>query len=136
PIVLSPRNAYFVQFKEWVIGMMKPANRQAMAQWVRFARPTGRTVLTPYLAEAQEIAGKEPRPQIVAAVDLSDVLDPQGLRNRLKKVKALEGKDIDIEEATKLFTGLKGVTLVVHVVDTIQGELRVDFSDRPDVIKS
>src|SRR5439155_624086 len=31
PIVLSPRNAYFVEFKEWVIGMMKPANRQAMA---------------------------------------------------------------------------------------------------------
>ena len=136
PIVLSPRNAYFVQFKEWVIGMMKPANRQAMAQWVRFARPTGRTVLTPYLTEAQEIAGAEPRPQIVAAVDLSDVMDPEGLRNRLKKAKALARQDVDIEEVTKLFTGLKGVTLVVRVVDIIQGELRVDFSDRPDMIKS
>jgi hypothetical protein len=136
PIVLSPRNAYFVQFKQWVIGMMKPANRQAMAQWVRFARPTGRVVLTPYLTQAQGIASIEPRPQIVAAVDLSDVMDPQGLRNRLKKAKALAGQDIDIEEVTKLFTGLKGVTLVVRVVDTIQGELHVDFTDRPDVIKS
>jgi hypothetical protein len=136
PIVLSPRNAYFVKFKEWVIGMMKPANRQAMSQWVKFARPTGRTVLTPYLTEAQVTAGNEPRPQIVAAVDLSDVMDPEGLRNRLKRAKALAGQDVDIEAVTKLFTGLKGVTLVVRVVDTIQGELHVDFSDRPDVIKS
>jgi hypothetical protein len=136
PIVLSPRNAYYVQFKDWVIGLMKPANRQAMGQWVRSARPTGRVVLTPYLKQAQETAGNEPRPQVVAAVDLNDVMDPDGLRNRLKKAKALEGKNIDIEEATKLFTGLKGVTLVIRVVDTIQGELRVDFTDRPDVIKS
>jgi hypothetical protein len=136
PIVLSPRNAYFVQFKEWVIGMMKPANRQAMSQWVRSARPTGRVVLTPYLKQAQETAGNDPKPQIVAAVDLSDVMDPDGLRNRLKKAKALGGKDINVEAVAKLFLGLKGVTLVIRVVDTIQGELRVDFSDRPDVIKS
>src|SRR5262245_57343455 len=25
PIVLSPRNAYYTQFRQWVIGMMKPA---------------------------------------------------------------------------------------------------------------
>jgi hypothetical protein len=136
PIVLSPRNAYFVEFRDWVIGMMRPANRQAMAQWIRFARPTGRVVLSPYLAEAQEVAGNEPRPQIVVAVDLSDVMDPEGLRNRLKKAKALEGQNIDIGEVTKLFTGLKGVMLVVRVVDTIQAELHVDFSERPDVIKS
>src|SRR5437660_4921433 len=61
PIVLSPRNAYFVKFREWIIGMMRPANRQAMSQWVRFARPTGKVVLTPYLMEAQETAGNEPR---------------------------------------------------------------------------
>jgi hypothetical protein len=134
PIVLSPRNAYFVQFKDWVIGMMRPANRQAMAQWVRFARPTGRVVLSPYLTQAQETAGNDPRPQIVTAVDLSDVMDPEGLRNRLKKSNTC--KDIDIQEATKLFTGLKGVTLTIKVVDTIQGELHVDFSDRPDILKS
>jgi hypothetical protein len=69
-VVLSPRNAYFVQFKDWVIGMMKPANRQAVSQWVRSARPTGRVVLTPYLTEANETAGNEPRPQIVAAVEM------------------------------------------------------------------
>ena len=136
PIVLSPRNAYFVQFKEWVIGMMRPANRQVMSQWIRSARPTGRVVLSPYLKEAQETAGNEPQPQIVTAVDLSDVMDPEGLRNRLKKAKALAGQDMDIEEVTKLFTGLKGVMLVIRVVDTIQGELHVDFSDRPDLIKS
>jgi hypothetical protein len=136
PVALSPRNAYYVQLKDWVIGMMRPANRQAMAQWVRSARPTGRVVLSPYLMQAQEIAGNEPAPQIVTAVDLSDVMDPEGIRHRLKNAKALEGKNIDIEEATKLFAGLKGVTLIVRVVDTIQGELRVDFSDRPDAIKS
>jgi hypothetical protein len=136
PIVLSPRNAYFVKFREWVIGMMRPANRQAMSQWVRFARPTGRVVLTPYLMQAQEIAGNEPRPQIVTAVDLSDVMDPEGLSNRLKRARALAGQDIDIEEVTKLFTGLKGVTLTIRVVNIIEGELRVDFSDRPAVIKS
>jgi len=48
----------------------------------------------------------------------------------------LEGQNIDIEEATKLFTGLKGVTLVIRVTDTMQGELHVDFTERPDVIKS
>jgi hypothetical protein len=136
PIVLSPRNAYYVQFKDWVIGMMRPANRQAMAQWVRSARPTGRVVLSPYLMQAKEIAANEPRPQIVTAIDLSDVMDPEGLRNRLKNCKALEGKNIDIEEATKLLAGIKGATLTIRVVDTIQGDLHVDFSDRPDAIKS
>lgn len=136
PIVLSPRNAYIVQFKDWVIGMMKPADRQAMSQWVRSARPTGRVVLTPYLKEAQETAGNEPQPQIVAAIDLTDVMDPEGLRHRLKKAKALEGKNIDVEEVTKLFLGLKGAKLVIRVANTMQGELHVDFTDRPDVIKS
>jgi hypothetical protein len=135
-VVLSPRNAYFVQFKDWVIGMMKPANRQAVSQWVRSARPTGRVVLSPYLTEANETAGNEPRPQIVAAVDLTDVMDPQGLHNRLKKAKALEGQNIDIEEVTKLFGSLKGMKLVIRVQDTMQAELHVDFADRPDVIKS
>ena len=30
PIVLSPRNAYYVQLRDWVIGVMRPANRQAI----------------------------------------------------------------------------------------------------------
>src|SRR5260370_3407127 len=136
PVALSPRNAYYVQVKDWLIGMMRPATRQAMAQWVRSARPTGRVVLSPYLMQAQEIAGNEPAPPIVTAVDLSDVMDTEGIRHRLKNAKCFEGKNIDIEEATKLFAGLKGVTLIIHVVDTIQGELRVDFSDRPDAIQS
>jgi hypothetical protein len=131
-VVLSPRNAYFVPFEPRVIGMMRPADRQATARWIRTARSPGPLSLSPYLRDA--VAAMPANAQGLMAIDLENVLDAAGLRQRFKKCQALAGAGIDVEQVTKLFTGLKGITLALRVENTRHGELRVDFAEAAGVL--
>lgn len=136
-VVLAPQNAYYAIFAPRVVGMMRPANRQSMARWIKPARPSGRVVLAPYLQEA--VKESDPKAQAVMAVELADVFDEAGLRERLKSARSLSGKGQDLDQLTRLFAGLKGCTLSVRVGKGIDGELRLDFSEvvaaSPDVVK-
>lgn len=125
PVLLSPRNAYFLSFGPRTKGMMHPANRQELARWVRSAKKGGGPAVSEYLREAARGVTAAP---IVMALDMADVVDPQGVRNRLKVARALEGKKVDAEALTRVLTGLRGVRFSARVGADIDGELRVDFS--------
>jgi hypothetical protein len=126
--LLSRRNAYFVQLEPDVLGVMGPPNRQELGRWVRFANEhtSGPVSLSAYLKDA---VGKAINEQVIVAIDLGDVLDPDGVRRRLANAKCLAGKKVDQEALARIITGLKGLRLYVRVVDAINGELQVDFSE-------
>lgn len=130
-VVLSPRNAYYVSFAPKVVGAMKPANRQELGRWLRFAKSNSRVVLSQYLQVAAVKA--DATTPVVMAIDLTDVLDLEGLRKRLTESKSLAGKGVNIEQLAKVFTGMKGVKFSAKVGNTIEGELRLDFSEPVDM---
>jgi hypothetical protein len=128
PVVLSPRNAYYVPLAPQVVGAMHPANRQAVGRWVR-AAPGGAPSLSPYL---QDAAGNARTP-ILLAIDTTDAFDPPGLRDRLAKSKALATQSSAVDRVTLALSGLKGVRLAVLAGEKLEGELRLDVS-APDAL--
>jgi hypothetical protein len=121
-VVFTPRNAAFVQFGPKTGGVMRPANRQALARWLRSAKAAAKPSVSPYLLAASETKGS----QIVMALDLSDMLDEEGIAYRLKNSKTLGNKG-DIGEQTKVIASLKGVTFTVDFTQKIFGQMKVDF---------
>jgi hypothetical protein len=132
PAVLSPRNSYIVSFAPQEVGVMRPANRQATARWIRSTRSTDRVALSPYLQEALQGAPKDA--QAVLAFELADIADTEGLRQRLKSCKALAAKSVPIEPIVKVLSGVRGMTLSLRVDDKINGQLRMDFDDQVGIL--
>jgi hypothetical protein len=125
-VVLSPRNAYFVRFAPKVGGMMRPADRKELARWLLFAKTSKDSALSPYLKSNISVVGKEN--QIVMAFDVEDLLEEGGVAMRLKNVQALAGEKVDYNQLAKIIAGLRGAVVSIQATDTLQGQLRLDFS--------
>lgn len=125
PAVLSPRNAYFVDFRPWTVGMITPANRQDATQWVKFARDNPRPSLSPFLSAS--VVNTDFKTQFVLALDLADCIHSQVCRARLADMKSIAEKKADLDALAKLIGGVQGLRLEVKVANDIQGELRAEF---------
>jgi hypothetical protein len=126
-VVLSPRNAYFLPLGPKLVGGMRPANRQDLGRWLRAYKQNYTVTISGYLQQAAAMVGD--KHQVVMALDLADVLDPQGLRMRLKDSKSLAGAQVDMDALIKALSGLKGVTFTISIDNAIHGRLRLDFSE-------
>jgi len=133
-VVLSPRNAYYLRAAPRIKGMMHPANRQELARWIRFMNKNSKVVLSPYLKNATDRVGAAT--PIVMALDLTDVLDPDGVRLRLKNSETLAKytKGMNLDRLADLVSGLKGLTVIIQIKDAIAGELRLDFAEPADAL--
>jgi hypothetical protein len=121
-VVLSPRNAYYAVLAPQVAGVMHPANRQALARWLK-AGSNGPGP-SQYLAAAAAAAGSGA--PVVLAFDTADVFDARGLQAKLAKMKALAGRAGDVPRAAQALAGLKGIRLTVRPGAKLEGELRLD----------
>jgi hypothetical protein len=124
-VVLTHNNSYMVALKPQIGGILQPANRQELSRWVKQVDAGPAQSLSPYLRRAAASATRSA--QVALALDLGDVIDPDGVRKRLSKNESTLGKGVDIEKLTQLLVTLKGVTLFVRVDDAISGEMRIDF---------
>jgi hypothetical protein len=129
PVVLSPRGSYYVTLGPRMLAAQRPANRQQLARWLQQTARTTQSGLSPYLQAAAASVGR-PAP-IVMAFDTTDVLDPEGVRTRLKRSRSLANQKVDPEQLTQLFTGMRGVQFALRVDQAIRGELRLDFATPP-----
>ena len=125
--VILPIDAYLVQFNQRTVGVMRPANRQNVANWLRQTDTTGaRPDLSPYLSESVSFAEKGGTP-IIMAIDLQDVISPQTIRAKLDTAESLKGQEIDLDQVSEALASIKGVTLGITVRDRIVGSIKVDF---------
>jgi hypothetical protein len=131
--VFTARNAAFVELDSKTIGMMRPANRQALARWLRVSQNSAKPVISSYLLAAA--AKAKDSSQLVMALDMTDVLDEEGVAHRLKESKTLGPDKGDVSEETKLLASLKGLTFTVDFAQTINGQLRLDFGQPVKPIK-
>ena len=125
--VILPTDACLVQFAKTTVGVMRPANRQHVANWLRQTDSTGaQPDLTPYLGESVNYAVKGGTP-IIMAMDLHDVMSPEMVADRAKKLESLKGSDIDARQLAEAVASVRGIALGVTVNERIVGRIKVDF---------
>jgi hypothetical protein len=62
------------------------------------------------------------------------VFDAEGMRHLLRYSKSLAKTKADVEQLTKVLTGLRGVKLTLRVDQAIHGELQLDFDSPPNAL--
>jgi hypothetical protein len=126
-VVLGPRNAYYAVFDPEVVGMRRPANRQETARWLRSARTREQPAVSRYLQVAA--ARVDDKTQFVLGIDLTDVFDMQGVKQKLANSRTMSASKADVPGMAKLISGMQGLMLTINVQDSMTGELRLDFND-------
>lgn len=130
--VCSPRNTYFVPLAPTRLAAAKPANRQALARWMRNAAAGLRVGLSPYL---RAIADTDTTGSaIVLALDFHDTLSAPAAIERLRNLEALQSSNVDIGELANLAGGLQGVIFTLRLEDSLRGTIRLEFSRPPDAL--
>lgn len=123
------RNGYFVELvpavlgKLRVLGIVSPATRQDVVQWIDFASQTEAPVLRPYLAQAADPELGE----VVIAMDLSNLFDPGMIEHRLRGSAHLLDQPELVEPLLGLFTTLEGIRLAVRADEKLTAEIQIDF---------
>ena len=130
--VWTPSNAYFVGLADDVIGMMYPANRQAVSRWANFSEKNRLVELSDYLYRAT--VGVTPESQVVMALDLTDVVQPHRVREGLSQSETLGGDAAKVEKIAELLGTIQGMTLTIQVDSEATGTIRVDFANDVDVL--
>lgn len=129
-VAWTPSNAYFVGFEERTLGAMFPAERKDVSRWIGYANRNKEVLISDYLkAAADKVNAKT---QIVLAIDLKDVIDPQKLKEQLATSPVLKGNTRKAEQLFPIIMGIQGATLSITLGDTAEGEFRVDFSDETE----
>lgn len=82
-------------------------------------------MVSKYLESAAASLG--PKNQLVLALDLTDVIDPDDIRDRLKKAKALAGGRVSLDALVNELTSLEGVTFTLHPGTALEADLLLDF---------
>jgi hypothetical protein len=114
---------YFVELKPGLIGLMRTGSRQDAALWV-VQSDRGGSGMSGYLAEAARGPG-----HLILAFDATNMVDPKGVRTQLQASEALEGKQAEIDGATRLLPGLRGIRAALTFGATNEAEIRLDFSE-------
>lgn len=127
PTVLSPRDAYFVEFGPHIIGTLQPADRQELARWLRFAKGNRKPVVSSYLQDS--LRNVTEKSQIVLAIDTLDMADVPFVRAYLRLSKVASAKKVNPDAVASLLAGLRGARMTISVHDTMLGELRLDFAE-------
>jgi hypothetical protein len=126
-VVLSRRDAYFVEFSPQSVGTMRPANRQELTRWLKFAQKNARPAVSSYLRDAVE--NPDAPYQVLMAVDLTDFFDPQNVKRCLALSRVMSAKRDYADTMAKTIMGLKGMRLTIQVDNAIRGKLTFDFAE-------
>jgi hypothetical protein len=128
--VWSPRGAYAYKISNNSVGLMFPANRQFLARWIK-EKPGD---FSSYLMNAsKDMTGAGP--QIVIALELEDLVQPQRVREQAKAMESLKNAKVSAEDVAKTVIGIKGVKFAVTVRDKAAGKVTVDFATDATVLK-
>jgi hypothetical protein len=133
-VVWSPKNIFLGTIGDDRVVAFKPANRKALAKFLREKKASGPQPLSPYLQSV--IKRGTTKSPVVLGLDLSDVVSPAGLREQLKSLNSLAGEEAKIEDIAKLLLQIEGVTFIVKAEDQAKGMIRVDFQTPPQILQN
>jgi hypothetical protein len=131
-VVWSPKNIFLGTIGDDRVVAYKPANRKALAKFLRERKASGPQPLSPYLQSVvQRGTTKSP---VVLGLDLADVVSGAALKQQLKSLDTLVGEEAKIDDIAKMLLQLKGVTFIVKAEDKARGMIRIDFESTPQIL--
>lgn len=122
----TPSDAYFVNLEPKLLGVMHPADRQAVTRWVNLGQESGAVTVSEYLKSAAASVNKQT--PIVMALDLNGVVRPHNLDASLKESDLTKDDPAKQKAWFNVLMGLKGVTLRVELTEKARGNLEVNFA--------
>lgn len=128
-VQMTSRNAYFIQFNKEILGVASPAQTQEISTWVKHVKGATSPSLKPSLKNSLEEAAR--LGQIAMAIDLEDAVDEATIKNNVRFLNSLKGKDVDFDKFAKLLTSIKGARLSVRVESDATATMFVSFNDSP-----
>ena len=94
-VVAGAPNTFYINLGPRLLGIYRPANRQEVARWLRDSERAREVTLSPYLQSAAAHVGRTSH--CLIAADVQDLLDLNGVKQRLSKSTTFSGKENDIE---------------------------------------
>jgi hypothetical protein len=131
-VVAGAPNTFYISLGPTVLGIYRPANRQEVARWLRDSERATQVALSPYLQGAAVHVGQNHH--CLIAADVQDLLDLNGVKQRLAKSSAFSGKESDVESLAPVVCGLKGIEFQASFNDSLEGSLRLEFSQDPSAL--
>lgn len=122
---ISPIDAAFVDLGDNVLGAARPAERQFLSRWISRAREQTKPELSAYLQESLPLVSDSV--QMLLAVDLTDVLSPRDISEKLAGATWLPSEQTDVDAIAKVVESLRGATLRLAVGEKCQAQLQIDF---------
>jgi hypothetical protein len=125
PATLSPRNAYIAQIETNILGVISPAVRQQVSRLIRSGALEGGSGsgLSEYLTES---AG-DSKSQIVLAMDLAEIFEPDMLKTRIAATSTAKSRISSISRLTELCMSLRGIRLGITIGEQTDAKLSIDF---------
>ncbi len=121
----TPSDAYFVALGPNELGVLFPAERQFVSRWVDFAKKNQEVQLTDYLKQATQLTNEQI--QILLAIDLTDVVRPHEVLERIEDSPLFQKAKLKAEEVVPILASLRGASLRVAIGKNAQAQLRIDF---------
>jgi hypothetical protein len=128
--VVLPQDAYVLKLADQTLGIMSPANRQAVVRWARQQRSASASQLSPYVERAagySDRAGTE----IIMALDLDGMISPQRVSSYLQSLNWLENSKVDVPKLNQLLASVEGIRIGVRLGNPPNGRITVDFRQTP-----
>jgi hypothetical protein len=130
-VVWSPRGRYYVPHGSDRVDVHLPANRPAVARWIRSLGQSSQP-LADYLKRAAEHALDGTA--LLLAVDMADTISPVQAAAKLATLKSVSAAKVSPESLAKLLGDLRGMTFTVTVTDQFMGHLQLDFGSSPALL--
>jgi hypothetical protein len=130
----TPHGVAFVDLEGGLLAVVRPAERQFLSRWISYARRGTHPELSEYLQSALPLVTD--RVQMLYAIDLTDVLSPNDLQEKLTEAAWFKETKADPANIAKVAASLRGVTLRVAVGEKSQGQLQIDFAENVSPLKT
>lgn len=121
--VRSARGPYFVQLGPKVMGAVEPADRQVLSRWVRDGLKAPPVPSDSFLSRAVRADEAD---QVIVAVDLSEMLDPETVAQWIKSLPK-QNQFGNVNELAGLFASIRGMRMSVKVTDKVACQLQLSF---------
>ncbi len=118
------RGSYYLEVSPRILGVMSPASRLDAARWARYVQSSETSALTPYLQQVAKLPD-----QIVLALDMQDMLDPQVVAQRLESSPSLKGDAELIAAMRKAISSLAGIAFRANIQEETVAQISFDFSE-------
>lgn len=132
PIVVSPRDLLFTVAEPANVVGIYPADRQRFARFLRGGEKGPGSENS--LVQAVEFVAKDG--QIAIALNLQDIVDTPTARTVLASMPTLKDSPVPLDTLAPIMASIQGVVIGVHVGETIQGKVVVEFGQSTDILAS